>query len=220
VHRTFGKIVWSLAALAAICGATSARAGMITYPDFPTWRSAVSEVTTVTIPDPSPQQFINFGSGSASVTYSGVTFSTNATLSDGALYNVGVLLSGNPAVVSSQQQIIGVANILITFPSPVVGFALNYGTLSGSAVTFTVTNGDTVTQGSTGSFYTVPDFVGATDSAPFTTVLVTSTDSVLNLNNVSYALSAVPEPTSLALLGVSTAALLVYSRLRRRQASV
>jgi hypothetical protein len=207
-------------ALAAICGATSARAGIITYPDLPTWRSAVSEVTTVTIPDPSPQPFITLGSGSASVTYSGVTFSTNAAIGDGIFFNVGVLFSHDPAVLSSQQVITGVANILITFPSPVVGFALNYGTFGGGAVTFTVTNGDTVTQGSTGSFYAVPDFVGATDSTPFTTVLVTSTDSVLNLNNVSYALSAVPEPTSLALLGVSTAALLGYSRLRRRQAPV
>jgi hypothetical protein len=220
VHRSFGKIVWSVAALAALCGATSARAGIITYPDFATWRSAVSAVTTVTIPDPSPQPFINFGLGSASVTYSGVTFSTNATIGDGFFYNIGVLESGHPAVLSSQQLITGIANILITFPSPVAGFALNYGTFSGGPVTFTLTNGDTVTQGSTGSFYTVPNFVGATDSTPFTTVLVTSTDSVLNLNNVSYALSAVPEPTGLTLLGVSTAALLGYSRLRRRQAPV
>src|SRR4051794_39357057 len=115
MHGSFGTRVWSVAALAALCGATSARAEIITYPDFPSWNSAVSQVTTVTIPDPSPQTFINLGSGSASVTYSGVTFSTNATIGDGSLYNVGELFSGHPAVLSSQQLITGTANILITF---------------------------------------------------------------------------------------------------------
>ena len=122
-------------------------------------------------------------------------------------------------MLSSQEQTVGVANILITFPTIVYGFALNYGTFDGSAVTFTLSNGDSVTQGSTGSGYAVPDFIGATDGTPFTSVQVTSSDFVLNLNNVSYAPSAVPEPTGLLLLGIGATGLLACSRRRSAKQS-
>ena len=108
-------------------------------------------LTTVTIPDPGSSGFINFGAGSASVTYSGVTFSTSSSLSNGFFFNVGPDFSGQPAVLSSQLQTFGVANILVTLPSNETVFEVNFGTFDGSAVTFTLSNGDVFSQASTGS---------------------------------------------------------------------
>jgi hypothetical protein len=178
----------------------SVQAALTTYTDFTSWSAAVGAQTATTIPDPGADSFFYFGSGDASVTYGGVTFSTSSSLSDGNFYNVGIVFSGNPAVLSSQQQTWGVPNILITLPSAVTAFSLNYGygTFNGSPVTFALGNGDTFTQGSTGSGYSTVDFVGATDTTAFSTILVTSPDNVLNINNLvtSGSVSAVPEPTT------------------------
>jgi hypothetical protein len=86
-----------------------------------------------------------------------------------------------------------------------------YGTFGGSPVTFLLSNGDTFTQGSTASGYAVPDFVGARDSTAFTSILVTTPDSVLNLNNFVYA---VPEPSTWAmmLLGFLGLGFMAYRR--------
>jgi hypothetical protein len=172
-------IVVALAGLAA-----SAQAGLTTYPNLSVEDAAVSPVATYHIPQPPNGNFLDSGSGTASITYGGVTFSTSSSLSDGTFFNVGTGFSGEPPVLSSQEATFGVGNILITFPSAVTAFALDYGTFDGSSVTFTLGNGDTFTQGSTGSGYSVPDFAGASDSTPFTSVLVTSSDTVLNIGNV------------------------------------
>jgi hypothetical protein len=157
-----------------------------------------AQATIVTIPDPSPNPYIFFGAGDASVTYSGANFSQSSVLSNGDFFNVGVLFSGDPAVLSSQGQSVGVANILITLPGPETTFALNYGTFNGSAVTFLLSSGPSFTESSTGSDYAVPDFFSVT-STPFTSVLVTSPDDVLNLNNVQFS-SATPLPSTWLML--------------------
>ena len=154
---------------------------------------------SVTIPDPAPNPFIYFGNGDASVTYSGVTFTQQAALSDGAFFNVGVLFSGFPAVLSSQQQSFGVANILVSLPSFSNQFSVNYDTFNGSNVTFDLSNGASFTFGSTANGYDASDFFGVGSSAPFNWVLITSSDFVLNINNITY--TPVPEPGTLVMLG-------------------
>ena len=159
-------------------------------------------LVTVTIPDPSPLPYISFGSGNASVTYSGVVFAQSALLSDGVFFNIGPLWSGFPAVLSSQEQTVGVANILITLPSATTFFSLNYGTFNGSSVSFALSNGYSTTLASTGgNGYDVPDVFSIT-SSPFTTVLVTSPDFVLDINNSAYGTlgTTTPEPNTLVLL--------------------
>jgi len=61
-----------------------------------------------------------------------VTFSTNPTLGDGNFFNIGILNSGEPAVLSSQGEDTGVANILITLAAPVTALSLSFGTFDGS----------------------------------------------------------------------------------------
>jgi hypothetical protein len=165
--------------------------------------SSSASLTTVTIPDPSPNPYIYYGSGDVSVTYSGVVFFQSGTLSDSALFDVGPVFSGFPAVLSSQEQTFGVANILITLPMSVTSFAMNYGTFDGSAVTFTLSNGYTTVLGSTGfNGYDVPDVFSVTSSS-FDSVLVTSPDFVLNINDIMYGTltTTMPEPGTLMLFG-------------------
>jgi len=195
--------VFVLAVLAAVCllGAAQSQASVI----------------TVTVPDPAPLQFIFLGNGTASVTYSGVTFSSSASLSDGNLWNVGSLFSGYPAVVSSQQQTFGVANIQTTLPWVSTFWAISYGTFYGSPVTFLASNGDTATFGSTGGalggFYNTPDGV-AYNGPAISWVLITSPDSVLSVNNVQFN---TPEPGTIAMLG---SGLLVLGGALRRKIGV
>jgi hypothetical protein len=154
---------------------------------------------TVTIPDLNPGGFVYYGTGNASVTYSGVKFSQSSTLSNGNFYNVGSNYDSSPAaVLSSQQQSEGVANILITLPKSTDAFSLDYGTFNGSGVTFLLSNGDTFTQTSVGDAYTMTNVFNVT-STPFNSVLVTSTDYVLSVNDISYA-GGVPEPATWAVM--------------------
>jgi len=209
----------------ALFSAAAAQAGTLTFTDYADWVAAVSGVTTVTIPEPvnnATTGYDNFPPG-GSVTYFGVVFSANLALGEENFFNVGTGFLGLPPVLSAQGASTGVENILISLPGFVTGFALNYGTFGGSSVTFLLSNGDSVTQGSsTGSGYSVPDFFGVTDGTAFNSVLVTSPDVTgLNLNGVSYSgvsSNGVPEPAAWLLLSGGLAGLLVHGRRRSKSA--
>jgi hypothetical protein len=204
------------AALLLLAGTINADAGVLYYANLASWSLAVPDSTALAIPAPVPgpddwseSQF--FGTGTASVNYSGVTFSTSATLGNGHFFNVGPGFEINPGysafngilpVLSSQQQDLGVANILITLAVPVKAFALNFDTFIGSDVTFTLSNGETLTLNSGGNAYDLQGFFGVVDDNPFKTILLTSSDPVLNLNalNVGAAVSPIPEPATWVML--------------------
>jgi hypothetical protein len=198
-----GTTIRSVIAAAAVAAAT-----------FGLGMTAAKPATvTVTIPDPGAAGYIYFGSGDVTITYDGVVFSQSGALSDGDFFNVGVGFSSDPAVLSSQQQSVGEPNILITLPGTATSLSLNYGTFDGSNVTFALSSGGTFTQGSTGNGYAVPDFFSVSGS--FSSVLVTSTDSVLSLNNLTY--SAVPEASTWAMMLLGFAGL-GYAGYRSRKA--
>jgi hypothetical protein len=162
---------------------------------------ASATLVTVVVPDPSPQPFIFYGNGDASVTYSGVLFTQQLALGNANLFDVGPVFSGDPAVLSSQEATAGLENILITFPNATSFFSVDYGTFNGSAVTFALSNGQTFTQGSTGSGYLTPDFFTFSGAA-FSSVEITSPDFVMNINNITYnSGTTVPEPGTLVMLG-------------------
>jgi len=204
---------------AGVLSVASSRASVLTYPSYASWNAAVTDVVTVTIPQPAGAAgWDYFGQGDASVTYSGVTFSTSSEYSDSYLFNVGAVWSGDPPVVSSQlpEPGAGESNILVSLPWYVTSFALNYGTYEGDDVTFTLSNGDQVTLGSTpGNWYAAVDFLGATDSTPFDSVLLTSDTQLLSLNDVSFS---APEPAAGLLLSTGLAGLLARGRRRARRA--
>lgn len=188
-----------LATALLLAGTVNAGAAALSYTDFVSWNTAVPGFTAVTIPEPvSGFQYFDTGS----VTYGDVTFSTSSTLSNGFLFNVGLAFSGSPAVLSSQQQTEGLANILITLAAPVKAFALNFDTFFGSDVTFTLSNGDTLTLGSAGKAYDPGSFFGVVDNNPFSTILLTSSDAVLNLNELKLgaAVTPIPEPATWVML--------------------
>jgi hypothetical protein len=148
---------------------------------------------TFTIPDPSPSAFNFYGTGDASVAFDGVTFTQSSTLGNASLFDVGHLFSGDRAVLSSQEESEGVANILISFAGPLTDLEFDYGTFNGSPVTFALSNGHSFTQASTGSGYVVSNLFHVDESTPFTSVLVTSSDFVLNV-------AGVPEPATWAMM--------------------
>jgi hypothetical protein len=191
-------------------------AGISTYGTLADWTSVVSGISTVTIPDPG--SYIYVGNGTASTTYSGVTFSQSGALSNGYFFVIGSGYGASPADISSQEQSSGVANILITLPSPVTAIAFNYGTFQGSGVNFALSNGDSTSLGSTGSGYATPDFFGITDTTAFDSVEVTSPDYVLNVSGVNYGDSAAtPEPSFYGILGLGMGGLLLVARRMRSQ---
>jgi len=195
------------------------RAGTVTtYSSYASWSAAMAGITNVTIPDPGTGTygtgFTVIGSGNASVTYSGVIFSQSGGSLQLEFLNVGVAWSGYPAVLSSQVLTTGLANILTTLPGDVTGLALYYGTWNGLDVTFGLSNGDSVVLGSTAGAYSVPDFLGITDTTPFDSVLATSPDSIgLNLNDVSYG-TTIPEPGTWLLVAGGLAVAALFRRRR------
>jgi hypothetical protein len=171
---------------------------------------AFASTVTVVIPDPSPQQFIYYGTGDASVTYSNVLFVQQAALGNASLYDVGPLypFGGLPAVLSSQTANVGADNIMIVFPNPTTFFSVDFGTYFPATVTFLLGNGDSFTQAGTGAGYHTPDFFSVTD-IPFSTILITasSTDLAMHINNITYnTSSSTPEPGTLIMLGTGVLA--------------
>ena len=59
--------------------------------------------TTVVVPDPSPQLYIFYGTGDASVTYSGAVFTQQAALGNANLWDIGPLFQRRAGCRSSRK---------------------------------------------------------------------------------------------------------------------
>lgn len=230
------------AALLLLAGIVSADATAVTYANFTLWSAAAPGSTPVTIEEPIPNvvdledppnlvpgvQY--FGSGTASASYGGVLFQTNGALSDGHFFNVGSDFSGSLPVLSSQAQSFGVANILITLAAPVKAFALNFdtydglddGIANGTTVSFTLSNGQTLPLDSMGNAYDLASFFGVVDDTPFKWILLTSSDPVLSINELSIgaAVAPIPEPATWVMLLLGFAGICLFrARLPARRGS-
>lgn len=214
------RLAGAIGVLALLC-ATTANASVMFYSDLASFTAVAPTYETINVPDvglgTSGDGFDYLGTGDASVVYDSVTFAQSASLSNGNFFNVSSLFSGVRAVLSSNEQTIGVPNILITLPAPVDAFALDFGTFLGSAVTFTLSDGATMTFDSTGDGYVTSNFFGVTDTSGITSVLVTAagTDDVLSVNGVS----GVPEPATWAMMLTAFAGL-GYAGYRRSRKGI
>jgi hypothetical protein len=198
------QIVFLVAGATLIVGAIPAHAAIVAYADLASWSAAAGSFNTVTVPDPGP-------SGSQTEPIGGFNFGgmnfTNP-VGNNNLFIVGPSFGANPPVLSDQAVNQGdTLSILITLPSFVTAFALDYGTFGGSNVAFTLSNADSVTLGSVPGGYGTPSFFGVTDTTPFETILLESTETGfggMHVNNLRGAgigqPAAVPEPLSLLLI--------------------
>lgn len=199
-----------LATALLFAGTVNAGAAAVSYTDFASWNAAVPGFTSLAIPDPIPApddaagtQY--FGTGDASVSYGGVTFSSSALLGNRNFYNIGPTFAGSNGLlpVLSSQGADGLANILITLIAPVKAFALNFDTFFGSDVTFTLSNGETFTLAGGTNAYDLTGFFGVVDGNPFNTILLTSSDTALNINELKLGAAVVapiPEPATWVML--------------------
>jgi hypothetical protein len=212
----------ALAAVLLLAGTLNASAAAAFYTDFASWSGAAPGFTSLSIPEPVPnvidpdnppnlvQGIQYFGIGTASVSYGGVLFESNGNLGNRDFHNVGPAFFGSngPVPVLSSQglneqgQVDGLANILITLAAPVTAFALNFDTFYGSNVTFTLSDGETWTLGSGANGYDLKGFFGVVDNDPFTTILLTSKDVALNINELKFseAVAPIPEPATWVML--------------------
>ncbi|MBX3439088.1 MAG: PEP-CTERM sorting domain-containing protein, partial [Planctomycetaceae bacterium] len=191
-------------------------AGMMTYTDYASWNHAVTNVTPVTIPDVTSY----LGPASASVTFDGVTFATDGAFGDPHLFTVSTSITSTIPILSVQQGTQGLNVFLLTFPTPITAFSMNFGTFSrfsGINLIILSTQGRDFLLG-TGDGYATGGFIGVVESTPFQTVhLVSSISDVINVGNVAYADAAsVPEPGSLSLFGMGAIGMIGFFRRRRR----
>lgn len=204
----------------AICGlmlffgvAPPADAGLITYADYASWSSAVTGISTVKIPNVTA--FLGFVP--SSVTYDGVTFSTDRLIGDPRMFSVSTAITTTFPIISTQQATGGLGHLVLTLPEPVTALAFNYGTARGSALNLIILSADEreVFLG-TGDGYETGGFVGVVVPTPFDTVyLVTDYRDILNVGNVAYAdAAAVPEPGTFTLMGLGALGLAGFARRR------
>lgn len=181
--------------------------------------TAVAHAAVAVIPDVGT--YVVYGSGDALVTYDSVVFSQRAAIDPNAvLFNVSPGFSGaSVPVLSSQEQIGGIGNILITLPYAVHSVSFSYGTFDGGMVNFTLSNGALFTLGSSANGYTLGSTFATTQATAFTSIQLLYPDvtsfPVLNIGDVTYG-AAVPEPAAWGMLLAGFA--LTGAALRRRTA--
>lgn len=214
-------------------------AQVTTYADPVVWNAAVYGATTVTVPDyvvpdlpdgdPAYDDAYIYGGPPASVTYGTITFSTEPGLGNGNLLTIGsqYFLALRNHLISPVLQTgygnSGAEDLVISFPSPVTAFGIQYGDFNGDVIDFylgtagssfqspadladdtalfTAQNPGTLNWSDISTAYNTPDFFGLTSSTPFTSVLVLSPSSdTLDVTDVSYSVNVVPEPDALVLL--------------------
>jgi len=204
--------------------APPADAGLVTYTDYASWSSAVTGISTVTIPNVTAY----LGQASTSATFDGVTFSTDEALGNPRMFTVSTAITTTIPVFSVQQTTVGLNHLIITLPEPMFAFAFNFGTFSRFAPINIIVPGigehlstaDREVRLGTGDGYATTEFLGAIKSNPFQTIyLVTDKSNVMNVGNVAYAnadAAPVPEPGALALFGLGSLGVVRLAR-RRRQ---
>ncbi len=217
MSRRFVSLALSACVLAA---ASSARAATITYADRTSFLAAAGAVSTIDFEGVAADSGFEQFSAPAGFTTHGVNFNVDVAGGNSQLFVVGSHFYYSTAVLSFQESPTAVESLLVTLAGPTTAFGADIGAFVGSNWIVTLSNGDSLTA-------PAPDFdglrfFGFTSTTPFTSLVISSTNGIDNLDNVtvgSPVLSSVPEPASLMLLTTGFAAALARRRSGTRPAA-
>lgn len=203
----------------------------IFYNDQGAWSSAVSgSITTMNFEGIAPSDAVTFvGSGAgANTTVSGLNFAIGSS-SNGDLFVIGDdFYYPGTSVISTQQSSTPFNDLVITLPVATQALGFYYGDFFGDTPTITLSDGavdntETFTALPYLGFWGVTTYdTGATItsveiSSPSTVFFTKPEGNVINVASVSYAVTSVPEPASLALLGMALLSMtLVYRKQIKR----
>lgn len=197
----FGKIVAT-----AICGlafASAVEATPITYTNAASWLANASVTATA-----------NFNAGSdqtyrgSSYSESGVNFTSGAIFS---IYNIAYDAAYHPSGYLDMEG----SAYTMSFGSNITALSFDFGAFYDNAVNLNITLGN-------GEFFSVNSpaggygFFGITTSAAFNSLSISTSNAFTAFDNVSYGSAAVPEPASLALVGLGFVGLVAMRRRRVR----
>jgi hypothetical protein len=216
-------------------GVRTAEAGLVTYTSQSAFNSATNNDTTVNFEGlvpanlPPDDNFVQYDTPPG-VTVGGVNFDINTANSDGNLYVVGDGYYFPNAVLTSQQSTTAENSLIITLPQAATAIGFDLGTFYGMTITVTFSSGDTATITPTTSpptFLNTINFIGFTSTEAITSLeLDQSTESTpttpedqINLQDFEFGTAAVPEPSSLTLLGTAGISLAAFCWRRKRLAA-
>lgn len=192
------------------------------YSDRTAWNQAVGSHTDIDFEGLAPAGGFAFYPTPPGLTQFGVNFTIDHSTNNGSLYVVGPsMYYADNSALSSQQSAPAPQNILVTLPAGTTGLALDFGDLGGSGgslITFNFSGGMsfTATTPPYDGFYGPSwfGFIGFVSTVPLTSLEIvhTSDSSNLEIDNFSYSLASVPEPSAWALMTLGL--LIVGWRLR------
>jgi hypothetical protein len=202
-----------------------ADAGLVVYTDVASFQAATTGLSDINFNGiVAPGQFTDYAippGYTDPATGTNFTFlnanGTDINVTSATYYSVNFGYPVFPSdVLNSASTVPTGASESITLPTSSTAFGIEFTTYDTSPITIALSNGDTYVDSNSPGFGNFA-FLGFTDTTPFSSLTITDpTDSGVLLADVKFG-SSIPEPSSLALLGLSS--LFLFDRRRRRQAT-
>ncbi|MBX9579254.1 MAG: PEP-CTERM sorting domain-containing protein [Gemmataceae bacterium] len=215
---------YALAPLAAVVAAAltaGPTAAAVLYTDRAAFEADATSLTLIDFNDQVvPPDTFTFYPG-ATVTLSGVTFTGNSNLYTVDPAFVGDYDLGDGVVLSFQQADPGPQVLTIDLPAGTTAVGFDFGIAFGTAdFTFTLASGEEFVLSAAVAPTDDPTFAGFIADTPIASVTVTVpvdsfTAPLIDRFVFGTGVAAVPEPTSLALVGMGAAGLVGYARRRK-----